>query len=74
MKAYKVELLIIDVDDVGDRIKYFIEHANYPNDCIQPHVMKMECQDIGEWSDDHPLNQRITFKEEYQRLFETSKK
>ena len=72
MKAYKVELLIIDVDEVGDRIKYFIEHANYPNDCIQPHVMWMEYQEIGTWSDDYPLNKRVTLQEEYQRLFEKS--
>jgi hypothetical protein len=69
MKAYKVELLIIDFDEVGDQIPFFIENERYPNDCLQPSVMKVECREIGEWSDDHPLNQRISCKEEYQRLF-----
>ena len=72
MKAYRVELMIIDVNEVGDRIKYFIEHADYSNDCIQPLVVNIESQDIGEWIDDHPLNKKITHQDEYQRLFETS--
>jgi hypothetical protein len=40
MKAYKVEILIIDFDEVGlDDIKGIIENSNYPNDCIKPNVL-----------------------------------
>jgi hypothetical protein len=70
MKAYKVELLIIDHDKVGrDEIANLIENANYPNDCIGPHVMHIEARDIGEFSDDHPLNQSDTQIDEFKRLF-----
>ena len=34
-----------------------LEHSNYANDCIDPQVMKITEVDIGEWSDEHPLNQ-----------------
>ena len=58
MKAYKVELLIIDHDELGaEDIKDELEHTNYANDCIMPTVQAIQCVDIGEWTDDHPLNQ-----------------
>lgn len=69
MKAYKVTLLINDHDEVGDEIKDIIENQKFPNYCIMPHVMEMQSVDIGEWSDDHPLNKRSTMKEEFDRLF-----
>ncbi len=35
MKAYKVEILIVDHDKVGEEdIKSLIENAKYPNYCI----------------------------------------
>ena len=71
MKAYKVELLIIDHDELGaDGIKDVIENVKYPNYCIAPDVKNIECVDIGEWDDDHPLNKFSTCDEEYKRLFE----
>lgn len=69
MKAYKVELLIIDFDNVGDDLKMYLEEARYPNRCISPQVKKIEVRDIGEWDDDHPLNKRATADAEYNRLF-----
>lgn len=69
MKVYKVEVMVIDFDGVGDGIKDAIEHTNYPNDCIIPFVMGMESVDIGEWDDDHPLNNRNTQKDEFNRIF-----
>lgn len=69
MKAYKVELLIIDFDNVGDEIASEIENANYPNDCISPQVMSIQEADIGEWDDNHLLNQNDTIMSEYIRLF-----
>lgn len=73
MKAYKVELLIIDFDQLGvDGVRQEIENANYANDCINPHVMLMEARDIGEWSDDHPLNNIEKSDEAYKELFPSS--
>jgi hypothetical protein len=72
MKAYKVELLVIDFDDLGeDGIRDEIENAKYANRCISPSVQKMDSRDIGEWTDDHPLNNRHKARTEYKRIFET---
>lgn len=70
MKAYKLEILIIDHDcmDVKEVVET-IENANFPNDCINPQVMDYAEVDIGEWTDDHPLNSKKTCKQEYERLF-----
>jgi hypothetical protein len=71
MKAYKIELLIVDFDEVGgEGIKNVIKNQKYPNWCISPDVMEIEEADIGEWTDDHPLNKLITREEEYKRLFQ----
>jgi hypothetical protein len=69
MKAYKVTLLINDHDEVGDEIKNIIENQHYPNYCIAPLVMDIQSVDIGEWSDDHPLNKFDTMKEEFNKIF-----
>lgn len=70
MKAHKVTLLIIDLDQVGaEDIKIILENQKFPNRCIAPDVKDIETVDIGEWDDDHPLNQRATADAEYQRLF-----
>jgi hypothetical protein len=66
MKAYKVELLIIDFDQIGgEGIKNMIENLRY----LATTVKNIKEVDIGEWTDDHPLNKRITSNEEYKRLF-----
>lgn len=70
MKVHKVTLMIVDHGDVGqDEIQGALEGANYPNDCILPHVMRMEQVEIGEWSDDHPLNTCHVMDREFERLF-----
>ena len=70
MKAYRLELLIVDFDGIGeDAIKVEVENARYPNDCVTPQVKSVECRDIGQWHDDHPINKRDTADAEYQRLF-----
>lgn len=69
MRVYKVELMIVDFDEVGDDIPVVIENQRYPNYCISPHVVKMEHREIGEWHDDHPLNKRDSFKKYYEELF-----
>lgn len=72
MKAYKVELLVIDFDGLGaEGIKNAIEDARYPNHCMCPAVQSVDVREIGDWSDNHPLNQRGTAAAEYRRLFDT---
>lgn len=70
MKVYKVELLILDFDNLGEaQIVHELENANFPNDCISPSVESIECREIGPWRDDHPLNLLSRRKDEYERLF-----
>lgn len=66
MKAYKVTLLVIDHEKMGEEaIRDNLENEEYTN----PRVMEIESADIGEWSDSHPLNSRVTTKNEFNRLF-----
>ena len=70
VKAYKVEILVVDHDGLGpEEIKNVFENMKYPNRCMYPVVMGMVERDIGEWTDDHPLNGIDEQDEEYQRLF-----
>lgn len=69
MKAYKMEILVIDFDEIGgEEIKSVIRNAHYPNHCIEPDVKEIEGYDIGEWTDDHPLNKRDTCDEYYRQM------
>ena len=66
MKAYKLEVLVIDHEGLGpDEVKLCIENEKY----MMPSVMDIKEVDIGEWSDDHPLNCRNTKDAEYKKLF-----
>lgn len=70
MKAYKVTLLILDFDRLGEEnIKLELENVNFPNDCISPTVMDIQEADIGEWEDSNPLNRSSTQRAEFDRLF-----
>ena len=70
MKAYKIEVYVLDYDGVGEEgIKYHLENTKYPNWCIAPNVISIQEADVGEWSDDHPLNKHDSFTEEYNKLF-----
>jgi hypothetical protein len=74
MKVYKVELLIIDFDEIGpEEIKDVMENVHYPNHCISPDVKSIIGKDIGEWDDDNPLNKHDTQDAEYCRLFPPAK-
>ena len=68
MKAYKIVLAFRDSDTPDDNyIELFLEYiANKPIE-----VMAIESRDIGEWSDDHPLNQKYPVRAEWQRIFAT---
>lgn len=71
MKAYKVTLLVIDHDELGgEEIEVTFENIKYPNYCMHPRVMDVEEADIGEWDDNHPLNNYNTMEEEFDKLFE----
>lgn len=71
MKAYRVTLMVVDRDELddADEIVDVIENTRYPNRCIMPKVIKIEERDIGEWSDDHPLNQTATCVEYFKDMF-----
>jgi hypothetical protein len=70
MKAYKIEILVIDFDEVGElNTVEFIKDARYPNHCISPIVMSTKAADIGDWHDDHPLNKKDTMELEYRKIF-----
>lgn len=70
MKAYRIELLVIDFGWIGpEETKAAIEDAHYPNRCISPSVIEMTEADIGAWDDGHPLNNRATKAVEFRRLF-----
>jgi len=70
MNAYKIELFVIDYDEIGkEQIKEYINEADFPNHCLNLKVKNVVEKDIGEWHDDHPLNKKITCEAEYKRLF-----
>lgn len=48
MKVHKVELFVIDFDNVGaDEIHRLIESARYPNRCIMPNVTCVYTAETG---------------------------
>jgi hypothetical protein len=69
MKAHKLEVLILDFDDMGaDDVVSTLENQSFPNDCIWPNVMAITSREI-EWSDEHPLNRPETIAQAFQELF-----
>lgn len=72
MKVHKVTICIVDHDQIGaDGIAEVIENESWPNHCINPQVVDVETVDIGEWNDNHPLNNNRTFESTFNKLFET---
>lgn len=67
MKSYKIEIIVNDYDDIGvDEIKTIIEdHSKY----IAPMVLDVKEMEVGEWSDDHPLNSRKFAKSYVDKVF-----
>jgi predicted protein tyrosine phosphatase len=65
MKAYKVELLVLDFEDIGVTKETFNEDFEY----VSSRVMSIQSKDIGEWEDSNPLNRGDV--EFYNKLFET---
>ncbi len=72
-KVHKIEILVVDIDDVGaEEIKSVIKDQKYPNYCISPRVMMIQTVET-EWSDDHPLNKWATMAQAYRDLFSDCK-
>lgn len=66
MKAYKIEVLVIDHENIGEEnIRDTLSNVRY----INVNVKSVKSADIGDWDDDHPLNKRSTCEAEYERLF-----
>lgn len=73
MKAYEVTLRIIDLDELGPaEISAVLENTRYPNHSLSPTVAEIREAEIGEWSDDHPLNKKTTADAEWERLFRST--
>lgn len=61
---------MLDFDSIGaNGVKNAIENARYHNHSIFPEVKTIDARDIGEWSDDHPLNKPETSEKEILRIF-----
>jgi hypothetical protein len=68
-KVFKIELMVVDHDGIGeDEVKLVLEDAHYPNRCISPNVVSIESREV-DWTDEHPLNKRSTWKAFFAELF-----
>ncbi len=71
MKAYKLEVLVLDFDNLGgEEIISVLEDTRYPNRCINPDVKSIVEKDVGDFDDDHPLNNKETSEKAYHELFD----
>ena len=69
MKIYKMEILFIDFDGLGEAgARDLLENTRYPNHVIGPDVMSCETREV-DWTDAHPLNNRTTRRAAYEKLF-----
>lgn len=68
MKAYKITVLVLDFEGYG-LDSAMMEIRNVRGASCTP--MASEEADIGEWTDDHPLNHQATADAEFSRLFPT---
>ena len=69
MKVFKVELMIIDFDELGEQaIIDVLENTKYPNRAVTPSVKHIESREV-EWSDEHPLNKFTGQNKAYEELF-----
>ena len=66
MKAYKMELLVLDFQDSEeDDVKYLIESNKY----LTINILSTKSKQIDDWDDDNPLNNTDTQKDEIDRIF-----
>jgi hypothetical protein len=70
MKVYKIELMVIDFENLGIKeIKDMLENVEY----ISPTVISTDDRDIGKCRDDHPLNLKDKSIETFKELFSKPK-
>lgn len=66
MKVYKIELMVMNHENVSDKdIETILEDVRH----LYPTVVSMESKEIGEWTNDHPLNKHAEWKPIYNELF-----
>lgn len=58
MKIYKLTVCVLGHEVDGKEAAEILENTKYPNWCMCPSVVEIEEREIGEWDDDHPLNQK----------------
>ncbi len=69
MKVYKVEVMVVDHDEIGeDGIKTALATASFSNRCMRPQFVRAESREI-EWDDRHPLNMRVGWREAFLAMF-----
>ncbi len=68
MKAYKVEVLALPLNDEDASVEHIIDEVTRSK-YLFLYAMHVHMTDIGEWHDGHPLNNRDTKRAEYERLF-----
>ena len=70
MKVHQVVLAVVDFDEIGaEGVRQIFEHMSDSCDSMLPTVRSVKTMDIGEWSDDHPLNDLNREEDELRRLF-----
>lgn len=70
MEIHRIVLYVVDFDGLGaEGVKRELENTRFANDCISPDIAKIQTRDIGQWSDDHPLNKRATIDATREALF-----
>lgn len=62
-KMYRLEVYVMDLNSQFRDEKDLIDHMEYKTDFLD--VDSVDCVDIGEWHDDHPLNKTDCSKAPY---------
>ncbi len=70
MKVYKLVISIIDLEEHGETL--LVEDIKNLRG-FSPSIISIESAEIGEWTDDHPLNNSNTYNKEIERLFNAKK-
>jgi hypothetical protein len=68
-RVYRVELMVVDHADIGaDGVDEVLASTHYANRRISPQIVSIQERSV-EWTDAHPLNQRLTWRDAFRRLF-----
>lgn len=66
MKAYKLEVLVLDFEESGDdEVIGLIENNKY----LTVDIITLKSKQVDDWDDDHPLNSTETQKEAFEKMF-----